>query len=77
MRKGELTAQEARKEKNKARLQDVAAIGVAALSLKGAYSQWQTTKTTHNAHKEYKHEKEKRHRKRVERERREKGYKSS
>lgn len=39
--RGEITTEEARKKKNKARLHDAAAIGIAALGIKGAYSEWQ------------------------------------
>ena len=42
--KGEMSPQEARKKKNKARLQDAAAVGIAALGIKGAYSEWKETK---------------------------------
>ena len=42
--KGEMSPQEARKKKNKARLQDAAAIGIAALGIKGAYSEWKEMK---------------------------------
>ena len=42
--KGEMTPQEARKKKNKARMQDAAAIGIAALGIKGAYSEWKEMK---------------------------------
>lgn len=41
---GEMSPQEARKKKNKARMQDAAAIGIAALGIKGAYSEWKETK---------------------------------
>ena len=41
---GEMTPEEARKKKNKARLQDAAAIGIAALGIKGAYSEWKEMK---------------------------------
>lgn len=36
-----ISEKEARKLRNKARLQDAAAIGIAALGIKGAYSEWQ------------------------------------
>ena len=39
-----MTPQEARKKKNKARVQDAAAIGIAALGIKGAYSEWKEMK---------------------------------
>ena len=41
---GEMTPEEARKKKNKARLQDAAAIGIATLGIKGAYSEWKEMK---------------------------------
>ena len=48
---GEMTPQEARKKKNKARLQDAAAVGIAALGIKGAYSEWKEMKEQrHEAH---------------------------
>ena len=48
---GEMSPQEARKKKNKARLQDAAAIGIAALGIKGAYSEWKEMKEQrHEAH---------------------------
>ena len=49
--KGEMSPQEARKRKNKARLQDAAAIGIAALGIKGAYGEWKEMKEQrHEAH---------------------------
>ena len=42
--KGEMSPQEARKKKNKARMQDAAAVGIAALGIKGAYSEWKEMK---------------------------------
>ena len=41
---GEMSPEEARKKKNKARMQDAAAIGIAALGIKGAYSEWKEMK---------------------------------
>jgi len=37
---GEMTAEEARKRKSKNMLQDAAAVGIAALGIKSAYSEW-------------------------------------
>ena len=49
--KGEISPQESRKRKNKARLQDAASIGIAALGIKGAYSEWKEMKEQrHEAH---------------------------
>ena len=63
--KGEISPEEARKLKNKARLQDAAAIGIAALGIKGAYSEWQEVKEHREELAEQKKEREKRHEKRL------------
>lgn len=42
--KGDMSSQEASKKKNKARLQDAAAIGIAGLGIKGAYGEWKEMK---------------------------------
>lgn len=65
VKKGEITAEEARKKRNKARLQDAAAIGIAALGIKGAYSEWQEVQESRHEVTEQKTEREKRHEKRV------------
>ncbi len=51
--KGEMSPQEARKKKNKARMQDAAAIGIAALGIKGAYSEWKEMKEQRDEAKEF------------------------
>ena len=72
--KGELSPEEARKKKNKARIQDAAAIGIAALGIKGAYSEWQEVQEHRQELAEQEEERKKRHEKRVRRlERHEKG----
>lgn len=49
--KGAMSPEEAHKKKNKARLQDAAAIGIAALGIKGAYSEWKEMREQmHEAH---------------------------
>lgn len=63
--KGEITAQEARRKRNKARLQDAAAIGIAALGIKGAYSEWQEVQESRHEVSEQNTERQKRHEKRV------------
>lgn len=63
--KGEMTAEEARRKRNKARLQDAAAIGIAALGIKGAYSEWQEVQESRHEVSEQKSEREKRHEKRL------------
>ena len=65
LKEGEITKEEAEKSKNKNRLQDVASLGIAALGLKGAYSEWQETKETREEQKE---EMEKRERHKAKRE---------
>lgn len=52
LREGDISRQEAKAEKNKARLQDVASIGIAALGLKGAYSEWREMKEFNQARRE-------------------------
>lgn len=59
LKEGDISPEQARKEKNKNRLQDAASIGIAALGLKGAYSE---LKETRNTSKEIDEEKEKRKR---------------
>lgn len=63
--KGEITEAEARKKRNKARLQDAAAIGIAALGIKGAYSEWQEVQEHREELAEQKKERQKRHEKRL------------
>ena len=65
--KGELSPEEARKKKNKARIQDAAAIGIAALGIKGAYSEWQEVQEHRHELAEQEEERKKRHEKRVKR----------
>ncbi len=63
--KGEMTAEDARKRKNKARIQDAAAIGIAALGIKGAYSEWQEVQEHRHELAEQQEERKKRHEKRL------------
>lgn len=60
LREGDISKEQARSEKNKARLQDVASIGIAALGLKGAYSEWKETQEF-NRHRKEEEEKVERH----------------
>jgi len=57
LKEGEISPEQAKRDKNKARLQDAASIGLAALGIKGAYSEWKETK---EAQAEIREEKEKR-----------------
>ncbi|KAL9121906.1 MAG: hypothetical protein Q9187_001538 [Circinaria calcarea] len=64
--KGNLSPEEAKRERNKARLQDAAAIGIAALGIKGAYGKWQGVQASHKGYKEYIRTRKERHLKRLE-----------
>ena len=59
--KGEMSTQEARKKKNKARLQDAAAIGIAGLGIKGAYSEWKEMKEQRDEVREFDMKRAERH----------------
>ena len=63
--KGEMSPEEARKLKNKARLQDAAAIAIAALGIKGAYSEWQEVQEHREELLQQKKERAERHEKRL------------
>ncbi len=62
---GEMSPEEARKKKNKARIQDAAAIGIAALGIKGAYSEWQEVQEHRHEVAEATEERKKNHEKRL------------
>ncbi|MCJ1476501.1 hypothetical protein MMC13_005167 [Lambiella insularis] len=66
LKSGKISPEDARKEKTKQLIQDFAAVGVAALSIKGAMSKWQGAAAQHKQRKEHKREKAERHEKRVE-----------
>ena len=68
---GEITPAEAKRKRNKARLQDIAAVGIAALGIKGAYSEWQEVRESRHELGEQQEEREKRHAKRLHRAERE------
>ena len=63
--KGEISPEEAKRQKNKNRLQDAAAIGIAALGIKGAYSEWQDVQESRHELNELQKEKAQRHEKRL------------
>lgn len=65
LRRGEISTEDAKRKRNKARLQDVAAIGIAALGIKGAYSEWQEVQETRNELRQQKEERKRRHEKRM------------
>ena len=64
---GEMSPEEARKKKNKARLQDAAAIGIAALGIKGAYSEWKEMKEQRDEAHEFDLKRAERHARRQQR----------
>ena len=73
VKKGTLSKEEAKREMNKARLQDAAAVGIAALGIKGAYGKWQGVQASHSEFKEHKKARKERHQKRVEKEKKRNG----
>jgi hypothetical protein len=64
---GEMSPEEARKLKAKARLQDAASVGIAALGIKGAISEIKEANEIFRETKEFREKKEERHKKRLER----------
>lgn len=73
VREGRLSPQEAKKLKSKAILQDAASVGIAALGIKGAWSELKEAKDMTHECKQFQQEKALRHQKRVERQRRLRG----
>ena len=62
---GKMSSAEARKKKNKARLQDAASIGIAALGIKGAIGEWKEMKEQREEHHQFEQERQERHEKRL------------
>jgi hypothetical protein len=67
VQEGEMTPEEARKLKAKARLQDAASVGIAALGIKGAISEIKEANEMRHECKEFREKKAERHKKRLER----------
>jgi hypothetical protein len=67
---GQMSPEEAHKKQRSARWQDAAAIGIAALGIRGALSEWNEVQEEHAQHKEMMEQKEMHHKKRLEQERR-------
>lgn len=65
VKSGQLSAEEAKKQKTKALLQDFAAVGVAALSIKGAYAKWEGAREQHKQVQQHKEAERLRHEKRL------------
>ena len=62
---GEMSPEEARKKRNKARLHNAAAVGIAALGIKGAYSEWKEMKEQHDEVHEFDLKRRLRHERRL------------
>ena len=66
VKEGKLSEKEAKREANKARMQDLAALGIAALGIKGAVGKWKATTEHHRKYRDHKKTWEERHQKRLE-----------
>ncbi|KAL8688364.1 MAG: hypothetical protein Q9224_004901 [Gallowayella concinna] len=62
---GEMSPEESRKLKNKARLQDAASVGIAALGIKGAISEWKEMQEQRHECSEFDKKREERHERRL------------
>lgn len=71
LKEGDISPAEARREKNRARLQDAASVGIAALGIKGAYSEWNSVRGERKEAKEKKEALERHKQKREARRRKE------
>lgn len=67
---GTMSPEEAHKKSRSARWQDAAAIGIAALGIKGAISEWNEVQEEHAHHRELMEQSKEHHKRRMERERR-------
>lgn len=65
--KGEMSPEEAGRLRRKAHLQDAAAVAIAGLGIKGAYSEWQGVQANREELRKEKDERQKRHEKREKR----------
>lgn len=65
VKKGEMSPEQAHKLKNKAGFQDAAAIGIAALGIKGAVSEWKEMKEQRNELHEFANKRSERHERRL------------
>ncbi|KAH8731170.1 hypothetical protein GQ44DRAFT_767725 [Phaeosphaeriaceae sp. PMI808] len=70
---GEMSPEESRKRKSKNMLQDAAAVGIAALGIKSAYSEWKDMNEQHHSVKELEARRRKRRKARERREREARG----
>lgn len=72
VQQGTMSPEEAHKQARSARWQDAAAIGIAALGIKGAISEWKEMAEEHEKHKELCQKHEEQHRRRIEHQKRHK-----
>ena len=70
VREGKMSPEDAHKQARASRWQDAAAIGIAALGIKGAVGEWNEVTEEHSQHRELLTQKEEHHKQRMERERR-------
>lgn len=66
---GKMSPEEARKKKSKATLQDAASVGIAALGIKGAISEWKEMKETRDEFLEFESKADKRKERRLQKQR--------
>ena len=62
---GKISPEDARKQKNKARLQDAASVGIAALGIKGAISEWKEMQEQRHECAEFDEKRKERHERRI------------
>lgn len=74
--KGEISPEEAHQQARKSRWQDAAAIGLAALGVKGAISEWKEMAEEHEKHRELCEQHEQMHKRRLEHQRKKKAKES-
>jgi hypothetical protein len=67
---GEISEDEARRRRNKGRWQDAAAVGVAAIGIRGAMGEWHEVEDKSAEHKRLLKERKERHQRRMEKQRR-------
>ncbi|KAI4129441.1 MAG: hypothetical protein LQ338_002222 [Usnochroma carphineum] len=67
VREGEMSPEKARKLKNKARLQDAASVGIAAIGIKGAISEWKEMQEQRHECAEFDEKRKERHERRLRR----------
>ncbi len=64
-----MTQEEADRKKNRARLQELASIGIAAMGIKSVMDDWKDVHGTHEDYKDQRHAQERRREKKSEKER--------